>query len=117
MFFLGLKRDEEDITDYPLVDGNNRDRAFQQIENYYNEDSDEISHIEYDEEDPEFSFENTRNPPKRRKPQRKRKQLECQDDFECYNLQYCAKDVGKCFDLGDAGYKESCRRDGGTIVL
>ena len=44
---------------------------------------------------------------------RKRPQLDCTLDDECYNGQFCAQDVGKCFDEGHGGYKEKCLRDGG----
>ena len=47
---------------------------------------------------------------------RNRPQLDCKTDFDCYNGQYCSKDLGKCFDLGDAGYNDPCKRNGGNII-
>eukprot|EP00093_Oithona_nana_P003241 03241.XXX_64377_66211_1 [CDS] Oithona nana genome sequencing. len=46
---------------------------------------------------------------------RNRPQLDCKKDFDCYNGQYCSKDLGKCFDLGDAGYNDPCKRNGDCL--
>jgi hypothetical protein len=43
--------------------------------------------------------------------------LTCTRDLECLNGQYCALDVRKCFNNGDATYKEICVRHGGNIYL
>ena len=47
---------------------------------------------------------------------RKRPQLDCETDKNCYNGQYCETDSGKCFDLGDAKYNEACERNGGNLI-
>ena len=70
---------------------------------------------------PPHRKEETEGPkPRKGKPPRRnriRAQLDCTKDNECYNGQYCAQDVHKCFDELNAKYKEACLRDGGTCFL
>jgi hypothetical protein len=53
--------------------------------------------------------------PKTRKSSRKRRQLKCHDEFDCYRGQYCATDKSLCFDEGHQKFGEECTRNGGNF--
>ena len=46
---------------------------------------------------------------------RKRLQLKCENDLDCYLGQYCATDKSLCFDEGHQKFGEECTRNGGNF--
>ena len=45
---------------------------------------------------------------------RRRRQLKCENDFDCYRGQYCATDKSLCLDEGHQQFGEECTRNGGN---
>ena len=45
---------------------------------------------------------------------RRRQQLKCENEFDCYLGQYCATDKSLCFDEGHQKFGEECTRNGGN---
>ena len=52
---------------------------------------------------------------KKRTRGRRRRQLKCENDFDCYRGQYCATDKLLCFDEGHQQFGEECTRSGGNF--
>ena len=57
----------------------------------------------------------SRAAPTRTKRRRQKKQLRCDDEFDCLRGQYCATDKSLCFDEGHQQFGEECTRSGGNF--
>ena len=49
------------------------------------------------------------------KRRRKRPQLDCDDENDCYRGQYCAADVNLCMYQGCQEFDDECERNGGNF--